>query len=167
MNLSQLFKSRANNFWLVWWTALIIKLWSKRLWILVHTSDFRSCIFTAYALSFPSIMNYISLINYSLTYSYHRLELQNACTQKKSRTLSDIHNNVAGLHKVLVLYWQKQSKGEFLKSADPNGDTPYINIYKLCSRIEAFAAPRAMGFWAIWSEMGYRFWKFSLKYGMF
>ena len=49
-------------------------------------------------------MSYISLINYSLTYSYHRLELQNACTHKKSRTLSDIHNNVAGLHKVLVLY---------------------------------------------------------------
>ena len=36
----------------------------------------------------------------ALTYNYRKQELQNACKYKTSRTLSDIHNNVAGLHRV-------------------------------------------------------------------
>ena len=72
-----------------------------RLWIQAHTSDLDH-IFTAYVLRFPRIMSYVSLINdqFTLTYSYHKLELQNACRHKKSGTLSDIHNNVADLHKL-------------------------------------------------------------------
>ena len=59
------------------------------------------CLFSKFSIF---LLYNVKYQEFALTYSYHKQGLQNACIYKKSRTLSGIHNSVAGLHKVQELY---------------------------------------------------------------